>query len=187
MPLNFLPTEDKEKFAKEQKLLTLKKNSTIFLALVVLAAAIIWSDLWILDQHNNSLEDSIAELRESQTIKETTTIESQIKDFNTKVRLVDDIITNRLPLSNNLSQLITVIPDGISVEKMFLNIAENNFDLRGIARDRDSYLALKDSLLSTGWFTEVDLPITDLLSRDTITFSLQTTFSDDFLTTKDNL
>jgi len=187
MPLNFLPAEDKEKLAQEQKLLSFRKNSIYFLVFVALAASIIWSDLWLLDQHNNSLEKSITELRESQTIKETTSIESQIKDFNSKVELVDSITSDRLPLSNNLSKLINIIPEGISVEMMSIDILNNSFELRGIARNRDSYLSLKDSLLSTDWFTEVDLPITDLLSRDTITFTLQTTFSDAFLATKDIL
>ncbi|MFH0853333.1 MAG: PilN domain-containing protein [bacterium] len=182
MSLNFLPSSDKEELSKEQKLIALQSNSFIFLIVAGILAIIIYLNLWLLTQHNQFLEKSISDLRQSQTIKETTSLEAQIKEFNTKVKLIDSITSEQLPLSNILAELIQKIPRGISVERISIDTNQNSFELRGIAQDRTSYLSLKDSLLETNWFTEVNLPITDLLSRDTINFILQTTFSENFST-----
>lgn len=180
---NFLPAQEKDQLKRELWLLRLRRSSFSILAVSLIMAVVLWGDFTLLNQHELSLKRSIETAGKSQLTAQTASLEKQIKEFNVQVRALREIELARAPLSARLSTILAAIPDGVSIDQFSTDLSTKSATIRGVARNRESYLALQSALLSTTFFTTIDLPITDFLSRESIRFTVSAPFSQEFLKT----
>jgi Tfp pilus assembly protein PilN len=181
MTLNFLSAENKAKLARERHFLELRAASIVLLAIALFLSTVAWADIVLLQRHADSLTAIIDEKQSTQETTETKVLETKIKLFNTRVKTILDIEKTRLPVGQRLAEVFRAIPSGVSLEQLEADLGGKKLTLRGTARDRAAYLQLKDSMNATGFFTNLELPITDLLSRESIRFTLVTDLGPSFL------
>lgn len=177
---NFLPSQEKNSLEKILRLLAWRKFGIAILVAITLSLLSIWAVVWLLRQHESTLAAQIESAKQEQGISKTTSLETQIKEFNLRVKTIGDVESNRPMLTNRIATIAKAIPTGVSLEQLSVNLNTQSLILQGVARDRESYLNLKDSLTATNLFTAVDLPITDLISRTSIRFTLRTDLSEEF-------
>ncbi len=181
MTLNFLNAEQRTTLDRERRFLQLRSGAFVLCLIAILFSAVAWTNVVLLQQHADELSASIEEQRQSQESTETKHLESQIKLFNTQVKTVLEFEQDRFPVSQRLVAVFRAIPSGVSLEQIEGSFSGKTLTLRGEAKDRTAYLALKDAMNGTGFFTNLELPITDLLSREAIRFTLTTNLGPSFL------
>lgn len=182
--LNFLPEIEHRAVQLELRSLLWNRLALAALAIIASISVLVWVNQWSLEKYDTNVKKKVLEAQAGQASKETASYEAQIREFNTKVKTVTTFSAARISWSNRSAELLRRIPDTVSVESLIFNWKDKSFNLRATARDRDAYTALKDTLVELGWFTRVDPPITDLLARESIKFTLTTAFADTFRSAK---
>lgn len=180
--LNYLFPEDKKALRRAYQELRFQRTSLFLAMAAVLFSLLIWGTSQVLQVRIDQLEKDIASRQQTELIQQTTAAENKVREFNALVKYIEEESESTLPLSERIARISNSIPEGIQIDQLNVIIEAKQLTLSGNADNRDSYLALRDALTATGWFEEVSLPITDLLSRENIRFSLQTTLTDSFFT-----
>jgi Tfp pilus assembly protein PilN len=179
--LNFLPITEQGQLKQEFRLLRLRRASFSLLAISLIIAGVLWGNFMLLRRHELSLKQSIESAGKSQLTSQTAGLEKQIKEFNIQVKTLRDIEQNRIPIASRVSKILASIPGGVSIEQFSMDLVGKKATIRGVAKDRESYLGLQAALTSTDYFTNIDLPITDFLSRELIRFTIDAPFSPELL------
>lgn len=178
--LNFISDSENIALESELRVSEWQRASVIFCLIAILVTVIVRVNLFLIEDHNRDLQIQLAAARQSQASGQSNSLEDSIRTYNSRAKIVSEAISARVPWSDRLSSLTQSIPAGVELDQMGLNETDQSVIFRGRAQDRSSYLSLKNSLEKTGWFNEIELPITDLLSRETIQFNFKTTLDPSF-------
>ena len=172
--LNFIPESENIALESELRISEWQRASIIFCLVAVMVTVLAWLNLYLIKDHNRDLQKQLETARQSQITGQSNSLEGSIRAYNSRANIVLEAISSRVPWSDRLSSLSQSIPAGIELDQISFNENDKSVTFRGRAQNRPSYLSLKDSLENTGWFKDIDLPITDLLSRETIQFNIKT-------------
>ncbi|USN53932.1 MAG: PilN domain-containing protein [Candidatus Nomurabacteria bacterium] len=178
--LNFLFQEDRQALQRAYQELRFQHTSLLIVLSVGLISGLVWGTNQLLHVRIQQLDDEIQSTQQTELVQQTTAAESKVREFNTLVKFFSEETELIFPLSDRVAEISKIIPTGIKVDQLSLNMNAKQLTLAGSASNRDSYLSLRDALANTGWFESVELPITDLLSRENIRFTLQTDLTDEF-------
>lgn len=98
-------------------------------------------------------------------------LEDEFKKINSHISQDRSIQKDQLYWSRLFEKLEKNIPEEVSVSKM----ANKNYKiyLAGNAATRDALLKMKDSFSQEGCFTDVDLPLSNLVSKDDVAFQIE--------------
>jgi len=96
----------------------------------------------------------------------------KVAAVNSQLNMVESIQNSYYPLSLVLDELASAIPPGITVSSAKIDRANQAIELQGLAHTRDDLLALKTELDDSDMFDEINLPISNILQKDNITFAI---------------
>lgn len=180
--LNFIPDSEKFALRGELRILEWRHASILFCVIAIAITILVQLNLFLIRNFDRDLKQQLDIARQSQSLGQNDSLENSIRSYNSRAKIVENAIIARAPWSDRLSALTRIIPSGIELDQISLDRNDKSMTLRGRAQNRASYLNLKDSLEKTGWFNEIDLPITDLLNRDVIQFNVKVTPEPNFFT-----
>ena len=113
------------------------------------------------------------------TINETSLITGSIKSNDDKVKIINnqlkaiaDIQSETVLWSYLLERLSKDIKSDIKIENLKLSMKNNTISLRGLAKTRESLLDLKAILENKNCFSDINLPIKNLLEKNNINFEI---------------
>ena len=100
-------------------------------------------------------------------------LDENFKSINAKIAMDKSIQEDQLYWSRMFERIENDVPENVSV----LKIANKNYKvlLAGQAMTRDDLLKLEDSFSRDECFAEVDLPLSNLVSKDNVSFQIEFT------------
>jgi len=118
-----------------------------------------------------------------ETVKDTTLITrgsenytAQVKQLNSAITSVENIQSEYINWSYLLEFLHQLSDQDINISNINVNKEKEVISLNGMAATRDSLLQLKKKLEESNYFTEINLPIKNLLEKENISFDINTSF-----------
>jgi len=133
---------------------------TVFVAVVILSAKVI-------------LQNSFNEVTE-----QTTLVTKNSQSYNTKVRVINDKIKSVAQIQNDFLVWSNVLNDiykiggkNISFSSIKIKIG-SELSLKGVAENRDDLLAFKDNLEKSDFFSNIKLPLKNMLDKENLSFEI---------------
>lgn len=98
-------------------------------------------------------------------------LDGEFKKINSQVALDKSIQKDQLYWTRLFEKLSGAVPDEVSISKM----ANRNYKvyLAGISNTREDLLKMKESFSQEGCFTDVNLPLSNLVSKDDVAFQIE--------------
>jgi Tfp pilus assembly protein PilN len=96
--------------------------------------------------------------------------EHKFSEINSKISKVSSIASDQIYWLSLFSKLESAIPDKVDIS----GITTNNFSLyfTGKAETRDDLLSLKDNLEKESCFENINLPLSNLVSKENVIFQI---------------
>ena len=132
-------------------------SSTIFLV----------GSWWVLQSHFNDLASSLS-------IKASTETErtAQIREINTLLADTQSLQETFIAWTPRIQTFVSAIPDGVTLSNLSLSAYKKTYLMSGFAVSRESLLVLKERLLARPEVKDVNIPLSQLIERENISFSL---------------
>ena len=96
-------------------------------------------------------------------------------DYNQELQALANIQNDSLSWSQILISLSGAMPANVYVTDIDLDYKKNTFKIEGIAPDRQTSLILIKDLENIPWLKDINAPLTNLLARSNIKFSITAT------------
>lgn len=171
--LNFLSSE-KRKHLKQLANLQFAK-STVEICLIVLSIIGIacLGGYWVLESHVESLLSRV-----ESTARRNRDKIVLIERINTTLKDVKAFQTAYKPWEPFMADMLSAIPEGITVQRLTINRATKACTMTGTASTRDDLLTLQNTLRAEPYIAEATVPIDQLILQKTnvpftITFTLK--------------
>lgn len=169
--LNLIPQYRKDEIAQASQLRLILRWE-IELAIIVLIFFALLLSLDYLLKFNLAAQTSEFESKQSKEKYENiANLDGNFKTVNALVSLDESIQNDQLYWSRMFDKLNEALPEGISVTK----IANKNYKvlIAGLADTRDILVDMKSSLEQEPCFSNVNLPLSNLASKDNVDFQIE--------------
>src|SRR3989344_4822341 len=169
--LNLLSPIKKQELRLAQLYITIKNLIILILLFTIIIAVILLLSKMVVQNNFNRIVDQT-----TLTTKYGQIFNRDIKIFNSHLSAVEKIQKEYISWTDFLISFNQLIPDNVSLYT--LNINKNNKDgikiyITGIAKTRDDLLKLKDNLEKNEMFSEVAIPLENLLKKNDISFNIK--------------
>jgi len=135
---------------------------TIFIAVVMLVAKII-----LQNNFNKIVEETTLITKDSQGQN------SKIREINTRLSFVEKIQSSFIPWSYLFKDLASYANSDIKFYSIKVSQEKKEIELKGIAKTRESLLALKEGLGKSVIFYELNFPMKNILEKNDIDFDMK--------------
>lgn len=176
--LNLLPPNKKRELQLAQLYTIIKNLIILILLLTTLIAIILLFTKMILQNHFNKIVEQT-----TLTTKFSRLFNQDIKTFNQQLTEVEGIQKNYIPWTNFFIVFSQVVPDDIGISNLTIN--QNKILISGLAKTRVKLLEFKDNLENSDLFSEVVVPLENILKKENIDFSIKANINLDKLKEKD--
>lgn len=169
--LNLIPKQKKEQIKRAYFLRIISKWEMEFFFLLIFFVAILISINLILSINIEAENNSVSLVEKNNDkyslIKE---YNKEIIEVNEQIANVKKIQVNQLHWSKLLSKLNEKVFNGIEVTSLVTS--DYNLIFSGKANTRDNLIILKDKLSQDDCFSDVGLPLSNLVSKDNVEFQI---------------
>ncbi|TAK96794.1 hypothetical protein EPO05_00910 [Patescibacteria group bacterium] len=166
--IDLLPEQKKTEISRSKTVRMIVAQEFGLAFPVFLLVVILFSVQLILKIQNESLEAIYNEEQSQGGYQELRRFEEKFKEINSKIDLVSKIQQNHLDWSGALVKLSQLTPDGITVTGLITK--EYRIFLVGKAKARDDLLDFEQTLNDSDCFTEVNMPLSNLVSKSDVDF-----------------
>lgn len=173
--LNLISEQKKKEIKIKHLHQLLKKIDLVVIIFVCLIAIMILVAKIMLQNTFNTTIDQTTLIT-----KNTQGSASKVRDINNKMASVDQVQTDFIVWTKLLDQLATSTPEGIIYTSIKAG-TDKNIKVTGIAKTRDSLIALKDSFEKITMFDKFDFPLSNMLQKENIHFEIATKIKIDSL------
>jgi len=166
--LNLIPPTQKNIY-KNSRLYQLIKEAVM---LIFLFTAII-SIMLLLSRY--FLEEQLADLaqRNAANIRSNEAVNRRITDINTKIITASGIQKNFQPITPLLVAISQAAGNNIAYSQIKFFRQQTLLELTGQAKTRNDLMELKKRLENSPWAKNVDLPLTNLVSKENNNFIIK--------------
>lgn len=165
--LNLLSPEERLDSSLQWNYIIIKNVILMILTVTFFLSVILFGAKLILKQKLAEAQEQINLINSSQT-----TANNTISEVNRKIDLLSKAQKKFIPWSAILKAITDTIPAGITIDTLDLSDSDTKVEIRGRANSRDALLLLEDNLKKASFASDVFLPLSNLLQRNDIDFSL---------------
>ncbi len=164
--LNLIAPEKKQEFRLRQVYIMIK-NLIILLLLIVIISSIIllFAKMIIQENFNKVVEYS------TMTTKYANIFNKDVKEFNLYINNLEKIQEKNINWTQFIIKLLGLIPKEINLYS--LDIQTEKILMTGFAENRESLKKFQDNLNNSGLFSNVEIPLNDLIKKENINFSIK--------------
>lgn len=180
--LNLIPQYKKNEIILAGKVRAILRWE-IELFLVIIVFVLLLGSLNYVLQFN--LDTAISESENKQSKEKHEKISALADNFkiiNAQVSVDEEIQKDQLNWSIALKKLSGITPDGISVDK--ISSKAYHIFVFGMADTRDVLLEMKEKIMQENCFSDVNLPLSNLVSKDNVNFQIEFNIKEDCLKNK---
>ncbi len=164
--LNLISPAKKQELRLMQLYIMIKNLIIIILFVTIITAIILLLTKMSLQNYFN---DVVAQT--TATTKYANLFNEDLKELNQYIKSVDEIQQKYIPWTKFFIGLSKLVPDEINL--FSLNLNEGKILITGLAKTRDKLLEFQKNLKNSEFFSEVTIPIDNLLERKDINFSIK--------------
>lgn len=168
--LNLIPPVRRFEISQANKL-RFVLHWEVNLAFIVGVFIALLASLNYLLQINLQTQLSEVENKDKSRYERISELDSSFEKMNEQIYFDELIQSDQLYWSNMLKELGESLPRGIRAVKMANK--DYKFLLAGTADTRDTLVSMKESLSQNDCFSEVNLPLSSLVSRENIDFQVE--------------
>ena len=166
--LNFINPDEQSELRKERYLLVVRDILGFSFFTVALTASIFLVG-------KNLMQQSMAEITESGITLSIQQFEisQTIGEINKEITTISRLLENRsFSVATLLATVSSRIPDGNRLTVLEVRIPKKTIFLKGYSNTRSDLLALRDALEDIPEIERIEMPISNLLSKTDIEFTL---------------
>lgn len=164
--LNLIPPLKKKELRLTQFYILIKNFVIAILLVNILSAIILLAAKFTLQNHFHKIVEQT-----TLTTKYANTLSQDVKVFNNQLNAVAGIQAEHLQWSNFFINFTKLVPSGIALDS--ITIKENKILLMGISATRDDLLVFQKNLETSPMFSNIQIPIDNLLRREDIDISIK--------------
>jgi len=177
--LNFVPEQKRSSIRKFFALLIAFRVMIIITVLVLFFSGVTFALSLLydseIDRVKNEQKNTLVVIQGD----EGASIEDAINTLNATTKKISTIQAGDYYLTDLLTSLTTLIPQGITLESLTALKETNTLQISGVADSRESHTALRTALTTSPLLKEVSLPLTFL--KENISFSFSATLQSEEL------
>lgn len=168
--LDLLPEERKEKIIRNKSFSRIIRQEIMMTIPVAAFVFIIFFVIFCLNIKIASIENGVDPKNLSDSYKELKTYEKKFKEVNLKSQEISKIQNNHL----NWSILFHKLGEITSEKIYFSDLTTDNYgvSLAGKAKTRDDLLIFQEKLKLENCFSDVNVPLSSLVSKEDLDFQL---------------
>ena len=175
--LNLLPEEQKKAHVKQHVQHVIRNNLfLVFIVVSLISSLILLGRIYLENKFIAAVEDTTQTAGRLQS-----PLSQDVQLSNNVLKVAKEIQEEFIPWQNLLITLSNITPPNVVINQMSVTKERGELSLRGEAVDRDSFLTFKNNLETDPLFIEVESPISNILSKTDIVFSLNITLSTDLI------
>lgn len=166
--LNLLSPQQKRELKIKRIYITIKEMVMLVLLFTCISAILLLVSRYFLEEQLAMLMD-----------KNATAIRVG-EEINKKVIIINEKINNAYSIQQKFrhwSRLMIVIaeitPNNIAYNSIKIYPEKSMIELQGIAKSRQALIDFKERIGKNEFFSEIDLPLTDLLARENNSFTIR--------------
>lgn len=169
--LNIIPEGRKKEIALSGRLQMILQWEVGFSIILVIFAMLFFSMYYLLTLNLAAQQSEVVSGKGKEEFEKISKFNDDFKSANKQITINESIQKDQLYWSNLFLKLNDAVPDGVSVAR----IATKDYQvlLAGTAKTRDDLIAMKDNFSKEGCFTDINLPLSNLVSKDNIDFQIQ--------------
>ncbi len=168
--LNLLPPSKKDAL-RQGYVIAYVRAMLVFLLIVAIAlSATLVSFRVIL---TNTLTDLTKQNEDM--LSEDTAPEKDVEIIDGFLTHISDLQGKFVPWSDVFEEISRIIPDGIILNTVQLNVDGKIF-IRGVASSRDDVISFQSRLDDLDYFTPISAPVSNILKKIDIDFDFETTY-----------
>lgn len=164
--LNLLAPEKKQGLRLTQLYQMIKNLIILILFLTIIIAIVLLLTKMTLQNHFNKI---VAET--TLITKYVDIFNKDIKEFNRHLESVEKIQKEYIPWTDFFINFTHLVPDDISIDTIAIN--KSKILITGLARTREKLLEFEDNLKNSNLFSEVAIPLKNLLKKEDIDFDIK--------------
>lgn len=173
--INLLSPSQKKELKLKRIYIAIKELVMLFLLFAILTGILLLTSRYVLEQELTSLI-----LKNSINIKATQEINEEIIVANEKINNAYDIQSKFKKWSQFFVDLSKLKTEKVSISLLKIYGENNILEMQGKAQTRQDLIKLQKTLEESTMFTEVNLPLNDLISKENNSFNIQAQINPDY-------
>lgn len=168
--LNLISPEKKQQFRLEQIYIVIKNLIILLLlVLIIIAIALLFTKASLQNHFSRIVEETTL------TTQYANTFGTEVREFNKIIVAVDNVQEEYTDWVSFLDKTAGLVSGNIYLKT--ITISDNKIVIKGFAATRDELLILKENFENAEIFTDVEMPLEDLLKRNNIEFDIKATIA----------
>lgn len=168
--INLLSQKKQNRLKRVMFFLFAKNILSWFLIAISLSGIIlIWGWVVLIEEFKNLSENTLSINREYSHYN------TEIKELNKIIKEFEKTHANYSKTTPKILELANNLPDDILLNSLSLDKKNKKIEITGIAKTRNSLLNYQEKLKKIEWINEVYIPTKNLLKKEDIVFSFETT------------
>lgn len=168
--INLLPEEKKNKIKRKKKIVTIIKQEILFLSAVFFLVVILIDINFILKFQLNILEKNYSLEQSQDKYQKLKKYEDKFKQVNSKSMFLFNVGKDHLYWSRLFYELDKLIPDEVTINT--LSNSGYKILLTGKSAKREDLLKFQENINSSQCFSDVNLPLSNLVTKENINFQI---------------
>lgn len=169
--INLLPEKRKKEIRKRKFLLFVIWQEILIIFTAMVFFGVLFSANLILSMNYKSIQKDGEKYFDREEFREIKRYEDEFAEVNNKVSLVDSVQNNDYYWTNFLYELSRITPEGIKLNE--LSSEQLDITLSGRANSRDELIVFRDRLEESDCFSEVSVPLSDIVKKEDIDFKIE--------------
>ena len=170
--LNFTSPEQRDANQFQKNYRIIQSVMIVSVITLVIISAVLFISQIILQEKLDTITADTLEIMEQVEDERSLNLSETVQGFNSLLGNVSKIQTEYSAWSNILIEISGSTTNGVIINSINLQKSNSSFQFSGIADTRDSLLAFKTNLEQSPFFNNIESPISNLLTKENISFSL---------------
>ncbi len=177
--INLLTADRKKSLCRFLRTRLIVRNGILFLSVPLVVCAVLGVMVYMVRvEYESMVIPQLLENR-SQMSQELDRNENFIKQTNRQVARLDNFMRRRREFAPILFTLAAAVPENVSLNEIVLTSDKKREPVKatigGLARTRDDVLSFRDVLRSHRCFENVDIPLSSVVNKNDVDFTLSAT------------
>ena len=177
--LNLIPEEKKAEIEKNRRLKIIIRAEIIFTIILLVFYGVLFSFKYILNLNLAASADLIEKTEKAEQYLKIKDYESQFGEINKKISEIASLKKDQMYWSEIFIKLNNLVFSGISVNS--LSTSDYSLSIDGIADTRADLILFKEKLQSEECFSDIQLPLSDLVDKNNIKFKISLNIKEECL------
>ncbi len=182
--LDLLPEEKKEEIKRKKIFLKVVHSELIFAIPMIAFFVILATINFSLKEKTKEIERIYGMDNSQKEYKELENYENSFGEINTKVNSVFKLQKGHNDWSNIFYKLNNTVPENVYLSDLVT--VDYKISIAGKAKTREDFLKFQEKIKSEGCFLDVEVPLSNLVSKENVAFQLNFNVKKDCLKSLSN-